>query len=58
VRAAEKAFSDRFSQVGVARGMREFLDKDGLAFETGDPVRGPDAAFKSFGGEADTSRLS
>jgi len=56
--AAEKAYSARFSEVGVARGMREFLDKDGLAFEGGDPVRGPEAAFKSFGGDTDKAKLS
>jgi hypothetical protein len=51
--AAEKFYSDRFGEVGIAKGMREFIDqKDGLAFTgAGDPARGA-AVYAAFGGDA------
>ncbi len=51
VLAAEKQYSDNFSRVTVAQGMRDYIDPvDGLAFAGGDPVRGSDAAYAAFGG--------
>ena len=58
--AAETAHSARFGVVGVAKGMREFIDPvDGLAFTGGgDPARGP-AVYGAFGGDApSTLKLS
>lgn len=52
--AAEAAYSVRFGAIGIAKGMREFIDPvDGLAFVGGgDPARGALAAFEAFGGDA------
>lgn len=58
--AAERFYSDRFGDVGIAKGMREFIDqKDGLAFTgAGDPARGA-AVYAAFGGDApSTLKLS
>ena len=58
VLAAEKHYSDNFSHVTVAQGMRDFVDPvDGLAFAGGDPVRGSAAAYAAFGGDAAPANL-
>lgn len=58
VLAAEQHYSDSFSRVTVAQGMRDFVDPvDGLAFAGGDPVRGSAAAYAAFGGDAAPAAL-
>ena len=58
VLAAEARYSDSFSRVTVAQGMRDFVDPvDGLAFAGGDPVRGSAAAYAAFGGDAAPANL-
>jgi ketosteroid isomerase-like protein len=58
VLAAEKHYSDNFSRVTVAQGMRDFVDPvDGLAFAGGDPVRGSAAAYAAFGGDQAPANL-
>jgi len=56
--AAENAYSDRFGKVGMAQGMREFLDVDGLSFGGGEPLHGPEATFKALGGDSNKAKLS
>lgn len=56
IMTAERTYSARMGEVGIAKGMREMLDqKDGLAFTgAGDPSSGP-AIYAAYGGDAPSS---
>jgi ketosteroid isomerase-like protein len=60
LREVDKAFSVYSAEHGVAAAFRAFMDaKDGLEFDTGEPVRGADAIFKAEGGDKPpTSKLT
>lgn len=59
--AADRAFSARAGEVGVAKAFRDYMsDTDALAFGGGgDPARGPDAIYQAQGGDApDNGKLA
>jgi len=58
--AADRAFSLRAGEVGIARSFREYMsDSDALAFGGGEPARGPDAIYQAQGGDApDNGKLT
>ena len=58
--AADRAFSARAGEIGVAKAFREYMsDTDAIAFAGGsEPARGPDAIYAAYGGdEPDNGRL-
>jgi ketosteroid isomerase-like protein len=59
--AADRAFSLRAGEVGIAKSFREYMsDSDALAFGGGgEPARGPDAIYQAQGGDApDNGKLT
>lgn len=59
--AADRAFSARASEIGVAKAFREYMsDTDALAFAGGaGPARGPDQIYAAYGGDApDSGKLA
>jgi ketosteroid isomerase-like protein len=58
--AADRAFAARSSSVSAAQAFREFMASDGLLFRNdGEPIEGPEAIFRYFGGDAaETGKLT
>jgi len=59
--AADRAFSARAAEIGVARSFREYMsDSDAIAFAGGaEPARGPDQIYAAYGGdEPDNGKLA
>jgi len=59
--AADRAFSARAGEIGVAKAFREYMsDTDAIAFAGGaEPARGPDQIYAAYGGDApDNGKLA
>ena len=53
VREADLAFARRAQEAGMAQAFREYMDaEDGLVFSGPKPLKGAEAVYRAFGGDA------